>query len=233
MDVTLLLRAAGAMGAAALVLWLSRRPSPPDPSAPFSDVLGAVLIGMAVGRLAYVLGEGIDLLAHPMELVLIRGGVAPVPAAIAGVCSLAWICRSDLLHRMDRMAPAVLAGLAVWEGGCWWQGACLGSPSGLWWAMTLSGSDLTRHPVGVYAALLLVTGALWLWWRPLRWKGAGAAAGLGWASAVRLAVPLWSVGVWSNWTWWYLVGLLVGLGGVVAAQLKSREPMGESPTATG
>lgn len=229
MDLTLLLRAVGAMGAAALVLWVSRRRLPPDYLQPFNDLLGAVLAGIAVGRLTYVLGEGIDVLASPLELILIRGGVSPVPAAAAGVGYLAWTCRSDLLSRGDHLAPAVLAGLAVWEGGCWWQGSCLGAPSGLWWAVALPGSDLTRHPVGMYVAVLLMAGAVWLWWRPLRERGSTAAAGLGWACAVRLATPLWSVGAWSDWTWWYLAGLLMSSGGLLALRLQSVKRDGEKP----
>ena len=225
MDVTLLLRSLGAMLAAALVLWLSRRHSPPGSSQPFSDLLGAVLVGMAAGRLAFVVGEGINLFARPMELIFIRGGIAPVPAAVAAVGYLAWTCRSDLLRRLDHVVPAVLAGLAVWEAGCWWQGSCLGSPSELWWAMPLPGSDLLRHPAGMYASALLAAGALLLWGRPLRWNGANAAAGLGWASAVRLSTPLWSVGLWSNWTWWYLVGTVVGVGGVLAAWRRSEQSL--------
>ena len=229
MDLTLLLRAVGALAAAALALWLSRRRLPPDYSQPFNDLLGAVLAGIAVGRLAYVLGEGIDVLTRPMELIFIRGGVLPVAAAAAGAGYLVWTCRSDLLGRSDHLAPAVLAGLAVWEGGCWWQGPCLGAPSGLWWAKALPGSDLTRHPVGVYAAALLMAGAVWLLWKPLRARGATAAAGLGWASAVRLVTPLWSVGAWSGWTWWYLAGLLVGSGGLVASRVQSAGRDGKDP----
>ena len=231
MDLTLLLRAVGAMAAAGLVLWLSRRRLPSDYSQPFNDLLGAVLAGIAVGRLTYVLGEGIDVLARPVELIFVRGGVSPVSAAVAGVAFLAWTCRSDLLSRWDHLAPAVLAGLAVWEGGCWWQGSCLGTPSGLWWAVALPGSELTRHPVGMYAAVLLMAGAVWLWWRPLRVRGATAAAGLAWASVVRLATPLWSVGAWSPWTWAYLAGLLIGVGGLIflRKQLMSRDRENPSP----
>ena len=230
MHIDLVLRAATAMVAAALVLSVLKRNRSPDLPSPFNDLLGAVLVGMAVGRLAYLLGEGVDLIAHPIELILVRGGISPVPAAMAAIGFLAWECRSDLWRRMDFLAPAGLAGLAVWEAGCWWQDACLGSPSGLPWAMALPGSDLTRHPVGMYAAGLLAAGAVWLLLRPLRWKGASAAAGLGWASTVRLAVPLWSVGNWSNWAWWYLLGVVLGLGGVVAARRKAEKTVtGNSP----
>ena len=225
MEFTLILRALGAMVVAAVVLWASKRHSPPGATQPFSDLLGAVLAGMAAGRLFYVLGEGIDLLARPMELIFIRGGVAPVPASLAAIGYLAWTCRSDLWKRLDHLVPAVLAGLAVWEAGCWWQGSCLGSPSDLWWAMPLQGSDLLRHPVGVYVSILLAAGAVWLWWRPLRWEGASAAAGMGWASGVRLVTPLWSVGGWSEWTWWYLIGVVVGAAGVLVAWHRSKRDL--------
>ena len=209
------------MAAAALVLWVLGRNRSEEMQAPFNDLLGAVLAGIAVGRLAYLLGEGVDLIAHPIELVLVRGGIAAVPAAMAAVGFLAWTCRSDLLSRMDYLAPAGLAGLAVWEAGCWWQGACLGSPSGLWWAMALSGSDLTRHPVGPVCLLAvgrpggMAVGAA----SPME-RGNGRRRA-GWAAAVRLAVPLWSVVGWSNWAWWYLVGGALGLVGVGAARWKA------------
>jgi prolipoprotein diacylglyceryltransferase len=221
-DVTLLLRAVGSLAAAAVLLWLSKRRLPCDYPQPFNDLLGAVLMGIAVGRVAYLLGEGIDLLSRPLELIFIRGGIAPIPAAAAGLGYLVWTCRADLLNRMDHLAPAALAGLAVWEGGCWWQGSCLGSPSGLWWSLPLPGSDLTRHPVGMYAAVVLAVGALLLARRPLRGKGETAAAGLSWICAVRLATPLWSVGAWTNWTWWYLVGLLIGSVGMLTLRIRSR-----------
>lgn len=232
MDVTLLLRAVGAMLLAAGVLWLSCRSLPSEDSEPFGSLLGAVLVGMLAGRLAYLVGTGIDLLvARPVDLIFIRGGVAPVPAAVAALAALAWTCRSDLRRRLDLLAPAAVAGLAAWEAGCWWQGSCLGTRSDLWWALALPGSELTRHPVGLYAGLLLAAGAFWLLRRPIRWKGATAAAGLGWASFVRLAVPLWSVGGWSSWTWWYLAGLLVGLGGLAAANsTRGRTESSSSPT---
>ena len=214
MDLTLLARAAGALAAASLGLWLLRRRRPRDYEGPFSDLLGAVLAGLAAGRLVYVVAEGVDLLGRPLDFVMVRGGIASGPAALAALGYLAWTCRANLAARMDHLAPAALLGLAVWEGGCWWQGACLGAPSGLWWAMALPGSDLTRHPVGMYAAVLLAAGAVWLLLLPLPRKGATAAVGLSWASVVRVSVPLWSVGAWSNRSWWYVAGLLVGLLGL-------------------
>lgn len=222
MDLSVLGRSVGAMAAAALALWILRRTRPAVVGDPFNDLLGAVLVAIAVGRLAYLWAEGVNVFADPIELILVRGGIAPVPAAAGAVGFLAWACRSDLLNRMDYLAPAALSGIAVWEAGCWWQGACLGSPSGLWWAMALPGSELTRHPVGLYAAVLFGAMAVWLMVRPLPWKGASAALALGWAAAIRSIVPLWSVGGWPNRGWWYLVGVILGLVGVVAARSRAR-----------
>lgn len=218
MDLTVLGRSVGAMAAAALALWALRKTRPAVVGDPFNDLLGAVLVAIGVGRLAYLWAGGVNVFADPVELILVRGGISPVPAAAGAVGFLAWTCRSDLLSRTDYLAPAALSGIAVWEAGCWWQGACLGSPSELGWAMALPGSELTRHPVGLYAAVLFAVAAIWLLVRPLPWKGATAAAALGWAAAVRTIVPLWSVGGWSDRGWWYLVGVIVGLGGVVAAR---------------
>ncbi len=217
MDLTLLMRAAGAMAVVALGLWMTGRRRPAGYAAPFGDLMGAVLVGLAVGRLGYLLGEGVDILGRPLDILMVRGGITPVAAGLGALGYLAWTCRSDLLSRTDYLAPAALWGLAVWEAGCWWQGACLGSVSELWWTMALPGSDLTRHPAGMYAALLLAVGALVLSWRGVPGRGAATWAALGWASGVRLMAPFWSVEAWSGRTWWYLFGLLLGLGGVVAA----------------
>jgi len=223
MDLTVLGRSVGAMAAAALVLWVLRRTRPAVVGDPFNDLLGAVLVAIGVGRLAYLWAEGVNVFADPIELILVRGGISPVPAAAGAVAFLAWTCRSDLPNRMDYLAPAALAGMAVWDAGCLWQGACLGSPSGLWWAVALPGSDLTRHPVSLYAAVLFAAAAAWLLVRPLRWRGATAAVALAWAAAVRSIVPLWSVGGWSDRGWWYLLGVLLGLGGVMAARSRARD----------
>lgn len=233
MDLTLLARATGAMGAAALGLWMTRRRRPPDYATPFGDLMGAVLAGLAVGRLVYLLGEGADILARPVDFLMVRGGITPVAAAAAALGFLAWTCRADRTARTDCLAPAVLWGLAAWEAGCWWQGACLGSPSGLWWAMTLPGSDLTRHPAGIYAALLLLFGALMLGRRTIPWQGGTAWAALGWASFVRAISSLWSVESWSDHTWWYLVGALAGLAGVVAAAWAEVKRAKDSPASPG
>nr|MDE0501835.1 prolipoprotein diacylglyceryl transferase [bacterium] len=222
MDLTVLGRSVGAMAAAALALWALRRSRSEVVGDPFNDLLGAVLVGIGVGRLAYLWAEGVNVFADPIELILVRGGISPVPAAAGAVAFLAWTSRSDLANRMDYLAPAALSGIAVWEAGCLWQGACLGSPSELWWAMALPGSELTRHPVGLYAAVLFAVAAIWLLVRPLPWKGATAAMALGWAAGVRAIVPLWSVGGWSDRGWWYLAGVIVGVGGVVVARSRAR-----------
>ncbi|MXX01964.1 MAG: hypothetical protein F4Z79_10205 [Acidimicrobiia bacterium] len=221
MDLTVLGRAVGAMAAAALALWALRRTRPAVVGDPFNDLSGAALVAIGVGRLAYLWAEGVNVFADPIELILVRGGISPVPAAAGAVGFLAWTCRSDVINRLDYLAPAALSGIAVWELGCWRQGNCLGSPSGLWWAMALPGSELTRHPVGLYAGVLLAAAAVWLLVRPLPWRGATAAVALGWAAAVRSIVPLWSVGGWSDRGWWYLAGAVLGMGGLVAARSRA------------
>ncbi len=223
MDLTLLSRAAGAMAAVGLGLWVRRRRRPPGHSSPFGDLMGAVLAGLAVGRLIYLVGEGVNLLDRPLDFLMVRGGISAVGAVFGALGYLAWACRSDLLTRMDYLAPPSLWGLAAWEAGCWWQGACLGSVSGLWWAVALPGSDLTRHPAGVYEALLLAVAALLLGWRTWPRRGAATWTALGWVSLVRLGSPLWSVETWSGRTWWYLLGFLAILVGLAAAVYRTAQ----------
>ena len=233
MDLTLPARAMGAMAAAAVGLWFWRSRRPPDYESPFGDLMGAVLAGLAVGRLVYLVGEGVELWSRPLDVVMVRGGITPGAAAVAALGYLLWACRSDRWARMDYLAPAGLLGLAAWEAGCWWQGACLGSPSGLWWGLALPGSEVTRHPVGIYAALLLALGAWGLVRWGVRWRGVATWSALSWAALVRLLVPWWSVETWSSRTWWYALGLLVGLGGTTWAIHRSARRAEDLPASSG
>ena len=77
-------------------------------------------------------------------------------------------------------------GLAGWHGGCVWRGTCLGTVSDLPWAFGLPGSDVTRHPVELYAAVGLALVAVALTRMPLRpWMATGIAIAA--AAAFRLA----------------------------------------------
>lgn len=212
MEFTLLWAALTAFLAAFVAIRLTK-PSVPD--RPLDRLVGASLAGVAVGRLAAMIMQGTNPLTSPGELLVIRGGVDTVWASLAGVGVLTWSLRKNP-RALDALAPAALAGLAGWHGGCVWRSTCLGAASDLPWAWSLPGSDITRHPVEIYAALLFLAGASTVAWikRPV---GAAAAMGVFWAGAARLATepirPTLGTGLW----WFY--GLAAALGLLIAASL--------------
>jgi len=218
MEFTLLWAALTAF-AAAFVMIRFARPSIPD--RPIDRLLGAALVGIAVGRVAAMLIQGTNLITNPGELLVIRGGVDTVWASLAGVTVLAWPLRRTP-QALDGLAPAALAGLAGWHGGCLWRSTCLGTMSDLPWTWALPGSDITRHPVEIYTALLFLAGAaiITMIERPV---GAATAMALAWAGLARLVTeplrPSLGAGLW----WFYALAGVIGLTLVVYLVLRTRQ----------
>jgi prolipoprotein diacylglyceryltransferase len=181
MELTLLWAALTAFGAAYLALRL--RPHE-VPNRPLDRLIGAAVVGMFAGRLAAVLAAGINPIAHPGQLLLIRGGVDTMWASVAGFATLVWPLRRNL-RAIDNLAPAVLAALGGWHAGCVWRSTCLGTASDLPWAWALPGSDVTRHPVELYAAIGLAAGAFLLARLTLP-TGTLTGLAISWAAVIRL-----------------------------------------------
>lgn len=187
-----------------LQLWSERLPENAT-----DRLIAATLFGLVVGRLIAMIGQGVNPLTNPAEIVVIRGGVSTVAATLAFVSSLVWTTRGSV-NALDAMAPAVLLGLAAWHGGCLWSGVCLGTPSDLPWAWAQSGSQVTRHPVELYAALGLGLAAVIvsrLGWRP--WLRAGVA--LAAASGLRLVTEPLRPSLDGGPTLWYVIGVTIGI----------------------
>ena len=186
--------------------------------------LTAVIVGVFLGRIAAMVGDGVNPLTHPADLIIIRGGVATGPAAVAALAAVAWIGRDELWAVMDGLAAAALAGLGGWHLGCVVRDACLGTPSDLPWAMAQQGSTVTRHPVEIYAALALfaAAGIVGLW-RVRSWPrpGVAAAVALTVGSLVRLATEPLRPTLGGGPIVWYILGTLVGL---IAAVRLGRQP---------
>lgn len=177
--------------------------------------LTAVIVGVAVGRVAAMISDGVNPVTHPGDLLIIRGGVATGPATIAALATVAWLGREELWAVMDGLAAAALAGLGGWHAGCVVRDACLGTPSDLPWAMAQEGSTISRHPVEIYAALglFLVAGAVALWRKKGRpAAGLPAAVALTAASSVRLLTEPLRPTLGNGPVGWYLLGLVVGIG---------------------
>jgi prolipoprotein diacylglyceryltransferase len=188
---------------------------------PFDAALGAAIAGLFAGRIASMVAGGINPLTNPGDVIIVRAGVATGPATVAAIAAYAWLARGEIVEMFDAVAPAALAGLAGWHAGCLVRGTCLGTQSDLPWAINQPGSDISRHPVEVYAALLLLVAAVGLaWWK---WKGRpprGMPAGIALAAAgaVRLATEPMRAGLGAGPVWWYAAAVVTGLAVAVAAR---------------
>lgn len=207
MEFTLLWAAltAVAFGKLGTRLWSDRLPDRPT-----DRLIGAAAVGLITGRLASMVTQGINPIANPLDIIIVRGGVHTGAATIGALVGFLWVGKWRLAE-LDAIAPSALFALAGWHVGCLWRGACLGSSSDLPWAWSGPGSMITRHPVELYTALGL-TAAAWLIaalpWRFLM-KAASAllAAGL-----IRWATEPLRPSITGGPTAWYLTAMGLGLG---------------------
>jgi prolipoprotein diacylglyceryltransferase len=217
MEFTLLWSAlAGAGALYGALWWMGRR----DTSLCVRDLwdiaIAAGVIGLVVGRLVAMLRGGVNPVAHPGDVLLVRTGVDTAGASIAALLTAGWLARDDLFEQLDGLAPAALFGVAGWHAGCLFRGACLGTLSDLPWAWAQPGSDLTRHPVELYATLLLAVAAVGLFRLRLRYPSPGLVTGLSLAAAgvARLATEPFRLSLFAGPVWWY--GAAIGIGAVLA-----------------
>lgn len=230
MELTLL--AAALTGAVAV--WVANRllAGRIDAERPTDALIGAAAVGLAVGRVAAMIGAGVNPLLRPGDILIVRGGVSTVFAAVGAVGVLAWTYRDHLPAALDQLAPAALAGLAGWHGGCLWRSTCLGAVSDAPWAMTSDGTAVTRHPVELYAALGLVAAALIVVRftdRPWMATGFGLAA----AGGIRALTEPLRVSISGGPVEWYLVAVAVGTVVAIAGHRSTRtRPPGPSSMET-
>ncbi len=205
-----------------VIYWEAKRGNAASCSRSLWDIaLGALVVGVFAGRLAAMVSDGVNPLTNPADIIVVRGGVATGPATAAALTTVAWLGRDALAAAMDGLAAAALAGLSGWHAGCVVRDSCLGSPSDLPWALAQEGSNVTRHPVELYAALALAIGAIALgWWRatgrPTPWAPAGAA--LATAAAVRLFTEPLRPALGPGPRWWYVAGVVAGVGLIAWSQ---------------
>jgi len=173
----------------------------------------SVVVGLFAGRIAAMILDGTNPLTNPADVLIVRGGVHTGVASAAALGAVGLAARRDLWRTADTLAPAALAGLAGWHGGCLITGTCLGTASSLPWAIT-GGGAVARHPVEVYAALALAIAAigLTLWRRRLPRVGIVAGMALSLAAAIRLATEPLRLTIRGGPEVWYLAGIAAGLG---------------------
>ena len=209
MEFGLLIAAAAALGAAWLVLRATGEREL------FDGILTAAVVGLFAGRVAAMVLAGTNPLTHPVDLLIVRGGVDTVAASAAAVAFFAWLVRRDLWRSVDAAAPAIAAALAVWHAGCLSGGTCLGTPSSLPWSWSASTGGVPRHPTELYAALgLALATVVVLLLRDRVPSGATAALTLLLVSAVRLATEPLRVTIDGGPWWWYAAGIALGGGGL-------------------
>jgi hypothetical protein len=220
MEFTLLAAAAIAGTAAYAILWWEAKHSNAARCAGNLWEAGVVsaVAGIFIGRIVAMLIDGVNPIAHPMDVILVRSGVSTVGAALGALAVFAWLSRKEPITMADGISAAALAGLAGWHAGCLVRGTCLGTASDLPWAIAQAGSDVTRHPVGIYAALILGTAAIGLaWWKAYRRPPAGAPAALAviTAAGTRLVVEPLQPSISGGPVWFYAAGLAVGIAALV------------------
>lgn len=222
MEFSLLFAALTAVLALYGVLWWEgKRGNAADCSKNLWDLaLTAAIAGIFAGRLAAMVGDGVNPLTSPGDIIIVRAGVATGPASLAALATLAVLARRELILVADGLAAATLGGLAGWHAGCLVRDACLGTTSDLPWAYPLDGSTISRHPVELYAAALFLVAAVAVAWRkayrrPPPLVPAGIALGV--AGLIRLVTepvrPVLTGGP-EPWYWTALVAgiAIIGFG---------------------
>lgn len=188
--------------------------------------LGAMGGGILVGRLAAMLATGTNPLANPGDILVVRGGVSTGWATVGALAVLAFAVRPHLVQAFDTVAAASLFGLAGWHAGCLVRNACAGTTTDLPWAIARAPGAAGRHPVELYAAVLLLVAGLVIRRIPI---GTGLAAGLALAAAglIRLATEPLRVSLGGGPRLWYLAAGVVGIGWALLARrdaVRAAEP---------
>lgn len=225
-------RLLGAAALAVLVVYAVLRLEAGGGNAPGSarrlgDIaLGSVVAGLIAGRLAAMILGGTNPIAHPGDILIVRGGVDPGVASLAALAALGVSARTDPWRIADGLAPAALAGLGGWHAGCVVRDTCLGTASNLPWAVAGPDSAVTRHPVEMYAALLLAlaAGGLILWKRRPPPAGIIGGTALFLAAAIRLATEPLRLTIGGGPEIWYAAGMTAGVGIAAGRWWRGRSP---------
>ncbi len=222
MEFTLLAAAVAGMGA--LYLAIRRDAARANAAECVRDhwdrALAAALAGVFSGRVVAMLLDGVN--PASADIMIVRAGVNTVAATIAAILTIVWLGRADIGVALDGLSGAALIGLAGWHAGCLARGSCLGTVTDLPWALSQTSGGPGRHPVEIYAALLLLAAGLAI--SRLRIRGrlrtlAPAALALAVAGGVRLATEPMRLSLSGGPVLWYGAALVVG---TVAFLLRQR-----------
>ena len=210
----------------AVLWWEAKRGNALDCTRDLWDIaLGAAIAGLAVGRVTSMILGGVNPIAHPGDILIVRSGVDTTAASIAALTVFGWLARKDLWATADALAAPVMAGLAGWHASCTMRDICAGTPGDLPWAITTPGGSVGRHPVEMYAAMLLIIAAvgLALWKRRVPKAGVVGSSALFVASLIRLITEPLRLSLGSGPWPWYLTATVIGAG-VLVWRLRSEQP---------
>jgi hypothetical protein len=216
MEFTLLAAAAIAGAAAYVMLWWEARHGNAARCTGnlWEAGVASAVAGIFIGRIVAMLIDGVNPIAHPLDVILVRSGVSTVGASLGAAAVFVWLARREPVGMADGISAAALAALAGWHAGCLVRGTCLGTASDLPWAMAQTGSEVTRHPVGIYAALMLGVAAIGLaWWKAYRTPPSGTPASIAViaAAGTRLFLEPLQPSISGGPVWFYAAGLAVGI----------------------
>lgn len=219
MEFTLLAAAAIAGASAyAMLWWEARHGNAARCTGNLWEIgVASVVAGIFIGRIVAMLIDGVNPFAHPTDVILVRSGVSTVGASLGALAVFGWLSRREPIAMADGISAAALAGLAGWQAGCVVRDSCLGTASDLPWAVAQAGSTVTRHPVGIYATLMLAAAAIALaLWKAYQRPPAGSPAMVAViaAATTRLALEPLQPSISGGPVWFYGVALVVGLGGL-------------------
>jgi hypothetical protein len=220
MEFTLLGAAAIAAGAAYLMLWWEAKHGNAARCTGSIWEIGVVsaVAGIFIGRIVAMLLDGVNPIAHPMDVILVRSGISTAGATLGAAAVFFWQSRKEPVAMADGISAAALAGLSGWAAGCLVRGTCLGTATDLPWGMSQAGGTVARHPVGIYVAILFAVAAVAL----AAWKtyghpptGVPASVAVIAASAIRLATEPFQPSLSGGPVWFYGAALVVGVAGGV------------------
>jgi len=185
----------------------------------------AAISGLFIGRIVSMVQSGVSPITEPLQIMLLRSGVSTVAVAIGTLLVFSYLARESLVAAADAVAPAALMGLTGWYVGCLATGSCLGAESSLPWAVPLPGSNITRHPVEIYAAIAMALASIALaLWKQHGRPPMGSIAGLAIlaASGIRLVTEPLRISLAGGPVLLYGAGVVVGSAILVASILRSR-----------
>ena len=103
----------GVLGLYGLLWWEAKRGNAVDCSRNLWDVaISAAVVGIFVGRIAAMIGDGVSPLDAPSDILIVRAGVDTGFASLAAVITMVLLSGREWLVVADGLAAAALAGLA-------------------------------------------------------------------------------------------------------------------------